>query len=217
MSAMDPSTEYILFSQRELLRKVALVVQLTDGFTGSPPTPEALVFIRDSRYPAIRNLSGYYVFIRIPRQETFKIEVTCPGFFPGMLTLSPGDVALLDPGSPVVNFTLEPLPSYPFPGGTTLVRGMVHDSGSRPVPAARVEAEGTSISTHTTHKGEFVLFFTGITDDDILVAQGKKLIAVAGKSEIKINAQIDSRTGTYTVPAVPEGETTVLPDPIKTG
>lgn len=214
---MDQSAEYILFSERELLREVALVVILTDGFSGGPPTPEAVVFIKDSRYPAIRNLTGYYVFTRIPKYETFDIHVTCPGFFPKKHTLTAGDVALLDPKSPVVKLTLEPLPSYPFPGGATLIRGMVRGGEGRPVPGARVEIEGETTGVHTTHKGEFALFFTGITEDDIQAEDGKKWLTIAGKKEITLNARIDTKTGTYTVPSVAEGETTVLPEPIVPG
>lgn len=214
---MDPRDEYILYSERELIRETALVVILTDRFSGGPPTPEAAVYIRDSRYQAIRNLTGYYVFTRIPRYETFNIYVTCPGFFPQKRTLTAGDVALLDPKSPVVKLTLEPMPSYPFPGGATLIRGMVRDGDGRPVPGARVETEGGTTGALTTHKGEFALFFTGITEDDILAENGNKWFTIAGKKEITLNARIDTNTGTYTVPAVPEGKTTVLPEPIVTG
>jgi len=214
---MDQTTEYILFSERELLREVALVVLLIDGYSGGSPKPEAGVVIKGSRYPAIRNLSGHHVFTRIPRMETFELQVSCPGFFPGTLTLTPGDLALLEPKRPVVTLTLEPLPSYPFPSGATLIRGMVRDTESRPVPDARVEAEGKTTGTYTTHEGEFVLFFTGITEEEVQVEQGEKWLVFNGTKEIIIIARKDSITGEYRVPAISEGKTTVLPGPIVTG
>ncbi len=206
--------QYILFSERELLRETALVVILTDGFSGGPPSPESRVIIGDSRFQAIRNLSGFHVFTRTPWGETFEVRVYCDDFFPGSLTLTPEDIAKLDPKNPVVKMTLEPLPSYPFPGGTTLVRGMVKNSAGRPIAGARLETVGKYPGTQTTQKGEFALFFTGITEDDILIEQTKKMLAFDGKTELTIKVEKDTKTMTYTVPSIPEGETTVLPGPL---
>jgi hypothetical protein len=51
-----------------------------------------------------------------------------------------------------------PLPSYPFPGHATLVRGFICDSGNNPINGAIVQVKGL-VETKTDKNGEFVLYF----------------------------------------------------------
>jgi hypothetical protein len=72
-----------------------------------------------------------------------------------------------DPKNPVVEVTLKPKPSYPFPGNATLVRGLVSNGG--PVVDADINVVGKTIETKTDEKGEFVLYFKGIKQEAITV------------------------------------------------
>ena len=57
--------------------------------------------------------------------------------------------------------TLQPTVRYPFPGGTTLVRGIVR-TGGLPLEGATVRRQGDPGGAVTDASGEFVLFFTDI-------------------------------------------------------
>lgn len=57
--------------------------------------------------------------------------------------------------------TLQPTARYPFPSGTTLVRGTVRRNG-QPLVAARVRRLGDSTASTTDASGEYVLFFTDV-------------------------------------------------------
>lgn len=73
---------------------------------------------------------------------------------------------------------LQPLPAYRFPAGATLIRGQVfvideeideNDVGLQKFgeEGVQLRIEGLDSATQTTTNGEFVLFITGITADDV--------------------------------------------------
>jgi hypothetical protein len=82
------------------------------------------------------------------------------------------------PGSTVgavsylIEFVLKPRAYYPFPANSTLVRGLIRDSGDpgKPVTDATVKVDSQNLETKSDENGEFVLYFTkttGIVDNKI--------------------------------------------------
>ncbi len=65
---------------------------------------------------------------------------------------------------------LRPMPAYPFPDHTTLVRGLIFDSNNEPVDDAIVEMEGYDIKTMSDEGGEFVLYFKEVKTEQIKIA-----------------------------------------------
>jgi hypothetical protein len=210
---MNVSYDYILFSEREISRKVVLVAAVIDRYTGAQPSSDVTVGIKNSPVRALRNLSGYYVFNRLPAGE-FEINVESRHYFPGQVTLKPADIGRLDPMNPLIRVYLEPNPSYPFPANATLIRGMVRDSAGHPAAGARVEITGKDNSAQTTRKGEFVLFFNTLTEEDIILEGNKKFVAGSGEKTLHLKAVHESKTGVIDIDGVLEGKTTALPAPI---
>jgi hypothetical protein len=58
--------------------------------------------------------------------------------------------------------TLQPTTAYPFPAGSTLVRGTVFANGA-PLAGATVQSAAADLQYVTGEDGEFVLFFTQIS------------------------------------------------------
>jgi hypothetical protein len=91
----------------------------------------------------------------------------------------------------VVNITLKPKPSYPFPPGATLIRGMVYDSAGKAVSEAKVKVKGKDVENKTTKEGEFVLYFRPLTEDEIIRVDGKKFVKGNGDKTLYLEVEYD--------------------------
>ena len=163
------------------------------------------IFFKNEQLYGIRNYSGYYVFINLEDGEyTVRIESeyyhtkeftvilpsdsSPPG---GTIPSDDEDLALQDYNSVlVVTATLRPKTTYPFPSGSSLIRGIVFDGDNSPLSGATVSVVGKEIKNVTTEAGEFVLYFTKLTRDDVVInSEGKKLVKGGdGTQEIRIEA-----------------------------
>lgn len=74
---------------------------------------------------------------------------------------------VLAPGNPVIIIPLKPLPSYPFCENSTLVRGLLIDSGKNPVEDAVIKVTNLNLETRSDKKGEFVLYFNNLRSENI--------------------------------------------------
>ncbi len=165
--------------------RVSLVVRPTDetASSGRPIGPMA-VSIKEypSRRPVI-NLSGYAVFTNLPA-GTLTVVIVSKLYQPEQQTVT---LPLTAPAGPVVAAPLTPRWFYPFPSGTTLITGKVTDS-VRPVAHAVVKLmDGVETKTDQGQediepgqedklKGKFVLTVKGLTEDRILIKNGKRFI-----------------------------------------
>lgn len=70
-------------------------------------------------------------------------------------------------GNPVVTISLKPLPSYPFCYNSTLVRGLLIDSGKNPVADAIIKVTDLNLDTKSDKMGEFVLYFNNLKSENI--------------------------------------------------
>jgi hypothetical protein len=189
---------------------LSVAVSLQDDYTGNQPIGKVKVFLAGRELKSVKNPSGYYLFLDLAGSE-YQVRVETDYYFSEKTTVK---LTELDPLNPVVRFKLKPKPSYPFSPGTTLIRGMVHSSDGNMIPGAKVEVPGKNVSNITTEKGEFVLYFKGLTEEDIIKEGNKRFVKGNGGKTVHLEATHDAKTGTKDLKEVREGQTTVLAGPI---
>lgn len=176
-------------------------VFLTDAFTGRNSL-NGTVNVKIAGQPAAFQKPGEstWIFFALPDgaynisvasdpDTLYYLPVTIPVNLPAAHPLWPGfpdqglaDATLMldDPGQPAAYraqralAALQPAASYPFPSGTTLVRGKVA-AGGVPLSNATVLVDGgTQLPYVTGADGQYVIFFnrpTGMTQNVNLRAQ----------------------------------------------
>lgn len=77
------------------------------------------------------------------------------------------DNTVLAPENPLVTIPLKPLPSCPFCDNSTLIRGLLIDSGKNPVADAIIKVTDLNLETKSDKMGEFVLYFNSIKSENI--------------------------------------------------
>ena len=98
------------------------------------------------------------------------------------------------PENLVIRMMLKPKPSYPFPPGATLIRGKVYDSAGEVVSGAKVRVRGKDVENKTTKKGEFVLYFGPLTEDEIIIEGGKRFVKGNGDKTLHLEVEYDGVT-----------------------
>jgi hypothetical protein len=124
------------------------------------------------------------------------------------------EISQLDPKHPVETIRLQPEPCYPFPGGTTLIRGMVQDSQENWLAGAEVSTTVPAFDTLTAAGGEFVCYYTGLKDEDIVIKEGKRYLKGGEGGIIPLRVLYNSLSGGVDLTGAAEGEVTVLASPI---
>ncbi|UCH97322.1 MAG: hypothetical protein JSV88_10840 [Candidatus Aminicenantes bacterium] len=201
---------YEVYPDQKITTKLSMAVSLQDDYTEKPPIGSVEVFLIGQEVKSVKNPSGYYLFLDLPGSE-YQVRVETEYYFKKRTTVK---LTELDPLNPVVRFKLKPKPSYPFSPGTTLIRGMVHGIDGKAVPGANVEIRGKNINNITTEKGEFVLYFKGLTEEDIIKEGNKRFVKGNGRKKVRLIATHEAKTGAKDLKEVREGETTVLVEPI---
>jgi len=204
---MDILYGYKFFPDQIISYKLSFAVFLLDDYTGKKPIGRIKVSLEGVDGKSVRNRSGYYLFLNLTGVE-LRIRVTADYYFSETIPLKLSD---LDPEHPVVDIMLKPTPFYPFPSGTTLIRGMARDRNNKPVPGARVKIPTKGISARTTDRGEFVLYLKGIKEEDII---DKKFIKGYSGKTIRLEAAYELMSGSRELKGVKEGCTTSLKKPI---
>jgi hypothetical protein len=148
----------------EITTTLSFAVEVVDAFTGGRPTGTPTVSLADRRVTAVRNPSGFHLFVDL---ETDPVEVVVDGsdrYFDERLTVyhsSPAPdgasaVEVTDRSTPV-EIELTPTPAFQFSPGATTVRGTVVDDTGSAVPDAAVSLDGFAPTARTTTAGEFAL------------------------------------------------------------
>jgi hypothetical protein len=202
--------KHIVFLDQKITTKVSFAVALKDEYTDKPPIGSTRVFIKEQERRAIKNRSGYYVFLNLSEGE-YKVQVESEYYFRKEAIVKPSN---LEPLNPVVSVILTPKPFYPFASGTTLIRGMVQDSAGNSISGAELEVIGKEVNSKTTNKGEFALFFKSLSEEDIIDEGSKKFVKGNGEKTIHLKATYNSKTGTTDLKELEEGKTTPLESPI---
>ncbi|MGE3539958.1 MAG: hypothetical protein AB7N91_21300 [Candidatus Tectimicrobiota bacterium] len=196
-----------------LLVRLALVVRLSDPLTEAG-RPQGAVWIRldpGGRAP-VYNLSGEACFLDLPA-GAYTLQLS--GTYYRRL-VQPVTVPLLDPQQPVQTVVLQPLPWYPFPAGSTVLRGLVREVPDVPVAEAQVRLRTTGSEAWTTERGEFVLCWPPLAAEQVLTERTNGTVRRLLRDETGgTQHQIDITHPTYqrrslTVPAIVEGTMTNL-------
>lgn len=134
------------FSPKEKLKGVCTI--RVSGFNQTP----------------IQNRHGYYLFLDLP-ELPHTITAESQYYNPVVIV----DFQVDDPLWPILELELQPNTSYPFPEGTTLLRGILLDENNTPIAKAAVNDQKSDQSTLSNDNGKFVLFFKEVIEDEITV------------------------------------------------
>jgi hypothetical protein len=194
---------YQVYTPQTITTRLSMAISLVDDYTGKQPDGKVKVFLKGKKIKSIKNPSGYYLFLDLPEEE-YIIRVEASHYFEVEI---PGKPAELDPLAPVLEVKIKPKPSYTFPTGATLIRGMVRDVHEKPVEDAEVEVVGIDVSNRTSEKGEFVLYFKALGEDNLV---NKKFVKGIMGKKLRLKATQGSKIGFMDLEQVEEGKTTVL-------
>ncbi len=161
--------KFTAYKGEKFITTLSLAVWLIDDYTQREPVGNVNVNIKEANVEALRNPSEYFLFNDLAAGN-HNIVVESDFYFYQEVAAS---VPQPDPKNPVVEISLIPKPSYPFPANATLVRGLVSDGS--PVADAEVKVVGKTTETKTDGKGEFALYFQGIKQEAVTVEIKKGL------------------------------------------
>jgi len=168
--------KFTLYEGDKLRTQLAFAAEVRDSFTGEFPTSDMKVSIKeDNNLKPIKNTSGYYCFTDLePDEYTVVVEPASAQKDWHRRREDTIDMqgAAFDPLNPVLEISLVPTPTYPFPGTATLIRGVVQTLTEKPVDEADVTAtlSGTTLfETKTDKSGGYVIFFKQIPNAPIRI------------------------------------------------
>lgn len=193
--------------------RLSLAVRLTDDFAPTDrPAGRISVAFKGQPWKAVRNLSGYHVFEDLPR-GSFAVQIR------SALYLDEDREVTLPhptPSNPLLTVTLKPKWFYPFPAGATLVRGLVQEAGGIPVAAVVVKVTGSAPENRTSEDGRFVLYFKGVTEEQVTPPPGRRLLKASdGSTAFRLRfTHPDYRIKTTTIRDIEEGQTFFVSGPV---
>ncbi len=147
----------------KITNNLSLAISLKDDYTNAAPAGNIKVIINEGEIKANKNLTGFYIFNDIP-PGSYNILIESEFYFTEEKLVN---LPLPDPKNPLVEISLTQKPSYPFAANATLIRGIV--TNGDPVAGADITVISKSIKTRTNDRGEFVLFFKGIAQENITI------------------------------------------------
>jgi hypothetical protein len=193
---------------------LSLAIYLVDEFTMQQPIGNLNVSVNGGKFVPVKNPSGYYLLFKPKVKpeddiENLQVNVKSDYYFEENLEVQ---LSSLDPKEPLKRIELKPNPSYPFPNGTTLIRGVVVEPPSDvAASSATVEIAEKGLQTKTSSKGEYVLYFQPLTQDDVvreeapLTDQTMRYVKTAAGKQLEITAHDENYSGSLTVISVSEG------------
>lgn len=184
---MPDLSKFMLIEKRSLTRWSLAVFPRDISAAGNQPSGRLEVRLANHPRKAVKNLSGYHIYYQLAPGE-YWVEIDAAHYLPRRFSVPiplpsppPGDddLTLTDfNGAVLAEIDLQPDATYPFPTGATLVRGEVLDAAGGPLPNATVTVTaavgGASVGNfEVDRKGQFVLFCSPITTDEIVRINGK--------------------------------------------
>jgi len=160
---MTDGLKKIAFDTGGRIDRVTLAVGAVDPVAGFLIRKGVEVRIKGLADRPIVNGSGLFVFINLADRPEYEVEVDGrrAGFpFVEQITFRPPSAANTDPNARRRDVVLAAGPDYPFPPGTTLVRGVVrHGSGvvAEAAIAATPAGGGGTFRTRSAANGAFAL------------------------------------------------------------
>ncbi|WMW25095.1 hypothetical protein RE474_13585 [Methanolobus sediminis] len=173
-------SQIIELSSVGFTEKFSLVVNLIDDYTTDKIIGNVEVSLKGKRIEPVRNPSGYYIFLDIPK-GSYTVQIQGGEYYFD----EEEDVKLTDQDkNPIINIILKPAPSYPFSTSATLIRGCLQSSKGMGIFEASLKVKERDIETKTTEKGEFVIYFKNLKKDDVTTIDGKKLVKIKEKNPV---------------------------------
>jgi hypothetical protein len=161
--------------------KSSLAIFLVDDFSAGPPKGRIDVVIRDLNKKAVKSFGNCFSFFDLPSQQEYSVQVRSENYFNLEFSSKP-----LEHGEMPPAYYLIPLPSYSFPRGETLVRGILRDSKGIEICnvtlSSRVEA--LSFIGRADSRGEFSVYFKSLKRENL---SRDGLYIVSGKDNNKNN------------------------------
>jgi hypothetical protein len=185
--------------------RLSLAVYLQDGFSKVEPIGRAEVQIPGLKKKPLRNPSSYYLFLDLLPGD-YHFQARSDYYFDQ--DVGPIKIEAQGLKDPLV-IRLLPGPSYPFPPGETLVRGILRDSDMNPMPYARLSWNSNKIESMTSEKGEFVIYFRDLTEEDVIedIANNKRFIKGDQDRTLNINVEYGSVMSILKISDVEVGQT----------
>jgi hypothetical protein len=199
---MTTTIEKIFLESRKT--KLSFAVSLVDEYTNEKPIGGMEVSLKETSKRAVKNPGSYYLFLDLP-DDSYTVQVRSEYYFDEDLDIN---TAGRDPKNPVM-LTLKPKPSYLFPPGATLIRGVVYDVYGTPISGAKAKVRGRDVENKTTEEGEFVLYFRALTEDEIIKEGSKRFVKGNGDKIIHLDLEYNRVTKTIELEAE-EGKTTFV-------
>ncbi|UJF34070.1 hypothetical protein [Paenibacillus hexagrammi] len=113
--------------------RVSLVISLLDAWTCQAPIGKITLELEGVRTKAVNKSNGSYIFSDLPHGD-YILRVNAEHYFDIQVPLSTNLVRMIE------HIPLQPLPSYPFSQGATLIRAILQDQNGSPIRGARVTA-----------------------------------------------------------------------------
>jgi hypothetical protein len=191
--------------------RLSMAIYLQDAFSKIEPIGLVNVSMRGSSKKPIKNASFYYLFLNLPDGD-YTFDIKSDYYFDETYTYTVTQI-FRDP----LSISLLPKPSYPFPPGETLVRGVLMDPDNpeNPMPNAELSWKDGKVLSRTTELGEFVIYFGGLTEDDIKEdpITGKKFVVGDVGTTLNIKVIYNGATSILTISDVEFGKTNSLNKP----
>lgn len=142
MALVNPfiTNKFVAYLDQKRSTTVSLAVWLIDEVTGKRPEIEIAVRLQGDVNKPIKSLSGYWCFTDLTKDVYTLVAELDPGRHDRYADVQQQiELATLDALNPVVELTLKPSPSYPFPKHLTVIRGVVHETeGTAKSPLAGI-------------------------------------------------------------------------------
>ena len=151
---------------------LSLIVLFEDDFTKGRPICLPDVSIEGLKTRPIRTPGSRFAFMNIPWGQHL-LKVISDIYFSESLKVAPSSEKDR-PMYPPIKINLRPRPSYAFPPGATLIRGILRKRG-RPIVGALIKgkAQAGDFSIATDRGGDFVIYFRDIEEKDVVIIEGK--------------------------------------------
>jgi hypothetical protein len=200
----------------EIKVTVSLAVRLIDDFSAEKPVGKLSISLKDEDYKPVRTAPDRFVFLDLPKAPSDKYTVQVESEFYFYDNSSQGNIVTLSslPSlNPSVELHLKPKPAYPYPAGTTLIRGfVVSKTSKKPVAGAVVEVVEQAASkkvsgTLTADTGDFALYFPPLKSGDVDDQGAIRYVLVDESKVINVKVSKSGNEATYAITNIVEGET----------
>lgn len=187
-------------------------VRLQDDFSQQGfLVADTRVFLKENGRLAWENPGRLQVFTDLSGSN-FTTVIENKYYFPREVVVN---VPSLNPRTPLVNVTMKPNYLYPFPSGSTLIRGQVVSSANGPIAGASVTLVGKPISNLTDPEGRFVIYFPPLAEEEITRQNNQRLVTIGASVTLQLTVTHPNfQSRTMAIGTVPEGETKLLGAPL---